>query len=33
MNEAVVTIGKIIIFIGVIFDLLGCIGLVRLPDV
>jgi len=33
MNEVVVTIGKVIIFIGVIFNLLGCIGLVRLPDV
>lgn len=33
MNEMVVTIGKVIIFIGVIFDLFGCIGLVRLPDV
>jgi len=27
------TIGYIIISIGVLFDLLGCIGLVRLPDV
>ncbi len=33
MNEAVVIAGKVLIFIGVIFDLLGCIGLVRLPDV
>ena len=30
MNE---TIGLILITIGVLFDLLGCIGLVRLPDV
>ncbi len=30
MNE---TIGYIAITIGVLFDLLGCIGLVRLPDV
>ena len=27
------TLGYIIIVIGVLFDLLGCIGLVRLPDV
>lgn len=33
MNEMIVTIGKVIILIGVIFDLFGCIGLVRLPDV
>ena len=33
MNEVVVIAGKVLIFIGVIFDLLGCIGLVRLPDV
>jgi multicomponent Na+:H+ antiporter subunit G len=33
MNEGIVMAGKVIIFIGVIFDLLGCIGLVRLPDV
>jgi len=33
MNEVVVIAGKVIIFIGVVFDLLGCIGLVRLPDV
>ncbi len=33
MNEGVVIAGKVLIFIGVIFDLLGCIGLVRLPDV
>ena len=30
MNE---TIGLAIITIGVLFDLLGCVGLVRLPDV
>lgn len=30
MNE---TIGFIIIIIGVAFDVFGCIGLVRLPDV
>ncbi len=30
MNE---TIGLIIIVIGVAFDALGCIGLIRLPDV
>jgi multicomponent Na+:H+ antiporter subunit G len=30
MNE---TIGLILIVIGVLFDLLGCVGLVRLPDV
>lgn len=33
MSEGVIIAGKVIIFIGVIFDLLGCIGLVRLPDV
>ena len=27
------TIGYVLISIGVIFDLFGCIGLVRLPDV
>ncbi|RKZ34714.1 Na+/H+ antiporter subunit G [bacterium] len=27
------TLGYIIIVVGVAFDLLGCIGLVRLPDV
>ena len=27
------TIGYIIISIGVLFDVLGCVGLVRLPDV
>jgi multicomponent Na+:H+ antiporter subunit G len=30
MNE---NIGLILITIGVLFDLLGCVGLVRLPDV
>ena len=30
MNEI---IGSILITIGVLFDLLGCVGLVRLPDV
>jgi len=30
MNE---TIGLILITVGVLFDLLGCVGLVRLPDV
>jgi len=30
MNE---TIGLMLIVIGVLFDLLGCVGLVRLPDV
>jgi len=30
MNE---TIGFVFITIGVLFDLLGCIGLVRLPDI
>ena len=30
MNE---TIGVVLIAIGVLFDLFGCIGLVRLPDV
>lgn len=33
MSEGIVLAGKIIIFIGIVFDLLGCIGLVRLPDV
>jgi len=33
MNEIIAIVGKIIIGIGVYFDLLGCIGLVRLPDV
>jgi len=30
MNEI---IGRIIIVVGVVFDTIGCIGLVRLPDV
>jgi multicomponent Na+:H+ antiporter subunit G len=30
MNE---TIGYVFIVVGVLFDLFGCIGLVRLPDV
>jgi len=30
MNEM---IGRIIIVVGVVFDTIGCIGLVRLPDV
>ena len=30
MNEK---IGLILIVIGVLFDLFGCVGLVRLPDV
>jgi len=30
MNE---TIGTILITVGVVFDVLGCLGLVRLPDV
>jgi multicomponent Na+:H+ antiporter subunit G len=30
MNE---TIAYIVIFVGVFFDLFGCVGLVRLPDV
>jgi multicomponent Na+:H+ antiporter subunit G len=30
MNES---IGLFLIFIGVLFDLFGCVGLVRLPDV
>lgn len=30
MNE---TIGTILIIIGVLFNFLGCVGLVRLPDV
>jgi len=27
------TVGFVIIVVGVLFDLLGCIGLVRLPDI
>ncbi|MDD5005832.1 MAG: monovalent cation/H(+) antiporter subunit G [Candidatus Omnitrophica bacterium] len=30
MNE---TIGIIFIFVGIIFDFFGCLGLIRLPDV
>jgi len=30
MNE---TIGLLLIVIGVLFDLVGCVGLVRLPDI
>jgi multicomponent Na+:H+ antiporter subunit G len=30
MNE---TIGYIFIIIGIVFDIFGCIGLIRLPDV
>jgi len=30
MNE---TIGIVFIFVGVIFDFFGCLGLVRLPDI
>jgi len=34
MSESVSeNVGLIIIVVGVIFDLLGCIGLVRLPDI
>lgn len=33
MSETVIFIGKVIVLIGVFFDLLGAIGLVRLPDV
>lgn len=33
MSEIVLVIGKIFIMVGLAFDLLGCIGLVRLPDV
>ncbi len=27
------TLGYVLIVVGVVFDLLGCVGLVRLPDV
>jgi len=27
------TVGLILLIIGIIFDLVGCIGLVRLPDI
>ena len=30
MNE---TIGAILIVIGILFDILGCVGLIRFPDV
>lgn len=30
MNE---TIGSVFIIVGILFDFLGCIGLIRLPDV
>ena len=30
MNE---TLGVIFIFVGIIFDFFGCLGLVRLPDI
>lgn len=33
MSESVVFVGKFLIFMGVIFDLFGTVGLVRLPDV
>ncbi|MCK4617910.1 Na+/H+ antiporter subunit G [Candidatus Aerophobetes bacterium] len=33
MSEIVVILGNIFIVVGLLFDLLGCIGLVRLPDV
>lgn len=33
MNETVVILGNVFIVVGLIFDLFGCIGLVRLPDV
>jgi len=33
MSEIVAVIGKIFLIVGLAFDLLGCIGLVRLPDV
>jgi len=33
MSEIVVILGTIFIVVGLVFDLLGCIGLVRLPDV
>ncbi|MBT8039466.1 MAG: Na+/H+ antiporter subunit G [Xanthomonadales bacterium] len=35
MNEWAVNqvVGLVLIFIGVLFDLSGCVGLVRLPDV
>jgi multicomponent Na+:H+ antiporter subunit G len=33
MNEIVVILGNVFILVGLLFDLFGCIGLVRLPDV
>ncbi|MFH1621592.1 MAG: monovalent cation/H(+) antiporter subunit G [Candidatus Omnitrophota bacterium] len=30
MNE---TLGVIFIFVGIVFDLFGCLGLIRLPDI
>ena len=33
MNEIVVILGNAFILVGLLFDLFGCIGLVRLPDV
>ncbi len=30
MNE---TIGTIFIFVGIVFDFFGCLGLIRLPDI
>ena len=33
MSDIVIVIGNIFLVTGLIFDLLGCIGLVRLPDV
>ncbi len=33
MNEIVVVLGNAFILVGLLFDLFGCIGLVRLPDV
>ncbi|MFH1825710.1 MAG: monovalent cation/H(+) antiporter subunit G [bacterium] len=33
MNSLNIVVGYIFIFVGVIFDIFGCIGLVRMPDV
>jgi multicomponent Na+:H+ antiporter subunit G len=33
MNETVVVLGNVFIVVGLFFDLFGCTGLVRLPDV
>ena len=30
MNE---TIGLVLLIVGIVFDLIGCIGLIRLPDI